>query len=434
MKEIVRDTEKNRLLISDRDEGSRLVQKTDFREKMLINNHIEGILELTVNVTDNRKSYEYDTTGLNTLESFITKRSLGALSLKEILKELCGTVINGDRFMLEDDDFVIGPEYIFLDKDNHPFMAYFPGYDRPFREQMGNLAEYLMNRIDYRDKEAVLLTYTVYMKCREEGFYIGDLYEYLKKENVTGGDVQKQPDMPLMDYPFEKIDEQPPKLLEADIYDIEPVKDTVVKGPAAKEMIPGNKKYIIYIAAAFIPVILMAVLYKAGLLTAKNGRIDPAKMAAVAVLGIGVAVYMVKKIIPVSLKVKDKKITDNKDVNSNDDEATELLFDRNGADSKQEHYYLESDRYPDIEIDHFPFTIGKDKVNTDFCLNFPGVSRLHARLDRTNSGIYISDKNSTNGVYVNGKRAETGIPCPLSPGDTVELGVCSYTLKKNSNG
>ena len=425
--EIFRDIEKNRLLIGNEAGGTGVYGKTDFREKMLVNNHIKGILELTVCVTDNRKTYEYDTTGLNNLGLLCTQRKTGASELKQILLELCNTVINGQKFMLEDNDFVIDPEYIFLDKEYHPYLAYCPGYDRNLSEQMGSLAEYLMNRIDYRDKDAVLLTYTIYMKCREEGFFIGDLAEYLKKENFTKAE-EVQAELPVYEQHIEPFELVQDKVLFDDI----PVEKSEKQEPVKTA---GNVRYLMYLGAVLIPLILTGLAYKAGLLNLKNGRIDPVKTAAVAVLGIGLGIYMAKKFVPGSItnvRARSGSAVSRQD-EEYEDEATELLYNRNDQEFKQESYSLVSDRYPEICIDHFPFTIGKDRLHTDHCLEFHGVSRLHAKIDKTPSGLYISDTNSTNGVYVNEKRVEVGIPCPINPGDKVEMGVCTYTLKKNNN-
>ena len=109
MKQIVRNIEKNKLLISESVDEAGVYNKTGFREKMLVNNRIDGILELSVYVTDNRKTYEYDTTGLNTLESFCIQKKTDTPVLREILKGICRTVINGENFMLEDNDFVLNP-------------------------------------------------------------------------------------------------------------------------------------------------------------------------------------------------------------------------------------------------------------------------------------------------------------------------------------
>ena len=438
MKQIVRNIEKNKLLISESVDEAGVYNKTGFREKMLVNNRIDGILELSVYVTDNRKTYEYDTTGLNTLESFCIQKKTETPILREILKGICRTVINGENFMLEDNDFVLNPEYIFLDKDSHPYVAYSPGYDKPLSEQIGHLAEYLMNRIDYRDKDTVLLTYTIYMKCREESFYIGDLLEFLEKENDTS-EVNCGENRPIEQM---IVDRQPDlhsqtPIFEENEYSVRDTFESVTKRTINKESQRAVFK-LIYLLPVVLPALLVAAGYKLGLVTLKNGRIDLAKAGAIIVLGCGIAVYILKKL---NLTAKPQSNVDADEPTELlygkteiDDEATELLFDRSSGDRKEETYMLESDRYPLIRMDYFPFSIGKDKEHMDYCLDYSGVSRRHAKIDKTSSGIYISDTGSKNGIFVNGKRISPGIPCPIEPGDTIEMGVCTYTLRKNISG
>ena len=52
-------------------------------------------------------------------------------------------------------------------------------------------------------------------------------------------------------------------------------------------------------------------------------------------------------------------------------------------------------------------TIGRDP-GSDICLDNPGVSREHARVELTSSGVYmIKDLNSANGVFVNDQPVKT---------------------------
>ena len=58
--------------------------------------------------------------------------------------------------------------------------------------------------------------------------------------------------------------------------------------------------------------------------------------------------------------------------------------------------------------------------NCDVRLADPLVSRRHARLLSSEIGTGIEDLDSSNGVYVNGRRTH-GIT-PLHPGDVIQLG------------
>lgn len=73
-------------------------------------------------------------------------------------------------------------------------------------------------------------------------------------------------------------------------------------------------------------------------------------------------------------------------------------------------------------------TIGRDDGN-DIKLDGLQISNRHARLVRNNSGIFIEDTNSTNGVYVNGQRISRQI---VTPADTVQIG--SFIIQIDSQG
>lgn len=66
-------------------------------------------------------------------------------------------------------------------------------------------------------------------------------------------------------------------------------------------------------------------------------------------------------------------------------------------------------------------SIGRDAQN-DTVINHPSVSRFHAYIERKDGSLVITDRNSTNGTFVNGKLF-TGDRV-LRPGDTIRVGPC----------
>jgi ABC-type multidrug transport system ATPase subunit len=63
-------------------------------------------------------------------------------------------------------------------------------------------------------------------------------------------------------------------------------------------------------------------------------------------------------------------------------------------------------------------TIGRDE-RSDIKLDGLQISKRHARLVRTNAGIVVEDLNSTNGVYINGRRISR---CAVAPDDAAQIG------------
>jgi hypothetical protein len=58
-----------------------------------------------------------------------------------------------------------------------------------------------------------------------------------------------------------------------------------------------------------------------------------------------------------------------------------------------------------------------------------GVSRRHAMLRPSRDKLYLIDLHSTNGTRINGSPVEPGIPCPVSNGDLISLGMLNFTLR-----
>ena len=76
------------------------------------------------------------------------------------------------------------------------------------------------------------------------------------------------------------------------------------------------------------------------------------------------------------------------------------------------------------------FTIGRSKEN-DIIIDEASVSRHHATIIQTASGIVISDNGSSNGTFINGIRIQG--ECTLSPNDILKLGTALFPWKNYIN-
>ena len=138
-------------------------------ERMLLHNPGEGRLEFSRQEKDGEKYYCYKITGKKALNSIYAVVPIGERQIRGILGQLFAALENGKEYLLSDEDFVLSPNYIFA---TFPQMelefCYVPGYGVPLREQLEGLFEYLLNRVDYEDKQAVNLLYDCYMFCMKE--------------------------------------------------------------------------------------------------------------------------------------------------------------------------------------------------------------------------------------------------------------------------
>ncbi|MFV8251256.1 FHA domain-containing protein [Bdellovibrio bacteriovorus] len=79
------------------------------------------------------------------------------------------------------------------------------------------------------------------------------------------------------------------------------------------------------------------------------------------------------------------------------------------------------------EVNKDSFTMGRS-LDCDLSLNDSNISRVHLVVSRRWNQIWIEDKNSSNGTYINGTRIVQGTPVNVVPSDRIQLGRSEYIL------
>jgi pSer/pThr/pTyr-binding forkhead associated (FHA) protein len=98
--------------------------------------------------------------------------------------------------------------------------------------------------------------------------------------------------------------------------------------------------------------------------------------------------------------------------------------------------FAEGDGHLVVAVDKELF-LGRDSNSSDennvdltpYAASKKGVSRLHARLHRTTTIIYITDLNSRNGTFLNGERLSPHQARILRDGDEIHLGQLAFHVQ-----
>jgi pSer/pThr/pTyr-binding forkhead associated (FHA) protein len=80
---------------------------------------------------------------------------------------------------------------------------------------------------------------------------------------------------------------------------------------------------------------------------------------------------------------------------------------------------------PEIEIDRFPFVIGRQN-DCDCCVPLAFISRRHCLFTLEGSQIQVQDLGSHNGTFVNGRKATS--PVPVHHGHELTLGTVALRV------
>ncbi|MDF2473799.1 MAG: hypothetical protein K0R21_1581 [Anaerocolumna sp.] len=161
--EYIRDMHKNYMVIKGM-EG----HCNGYKVKILLNNDINGVLKAELRYIDQMDLFYYDITGKITLYVKYEKGPIHYDELKSLIDNILQIVAKSEEFLLSEDDFVIDPNYIYYEADSNTYeLCYLPDYRQDFRGQLESLFEFLMNKIDYKDEEAVVLIYALYKEVKE---------------------------------------------------------------------------------------------------------------------------------------------------------------------------------------------------------------------------------------------------------------------------
>lgn len=306
--------------------------------KMLLYNQITGFLSFQIQYIDERQVYSYSTEGMITLEEMIQNTEIDFILTREIYRGILAASRKGKEYFLNEAHFVLEPSHLFWDlRKKQIRICYFPEYSISLDDQMVNLSQILLKKIEHRDKRGTSFLYGIYELIEREGFVNPDIAEYLKgygeseeKEWETKGDSGKGE-------------------LDLERQDVFRMRDKVLNNAVAEK---GRK--------------------------------------------------------PKHREERNK--------------GTEI---RTGLRNVSKWKGL-----PDwVEVDHDSFTIGRGEGN-DFILPAAQISCQHARIDKKQSQIYITDLNSTNGVYINGKKLLRNHPVLCREKDIISFADIAYCLER----
>lgn len=154
--------------------------------KVLQQQEIEGMLPVEHRCMDNKVLFYYEITSKQSMVNLLEKTNLTRDKLKSLCISILRTIERAYEYLLTEDDFILSPEYIYLDiYKNEPSLCFLPGYAKCIKDQMNRLFEYLMNKVDYNDKEAVVLVYQLYAVSKEEGYTFSHLLEVLQNSEAS---------------------------------------------------------------------------------------------------------------------------------------------------------------------------------------------------------------------------------------------------------
>lgn len=442
-------------------------EETTYTLQMLLNNSISGFLKMEQRIIDNEKQYYYDITAKQPLLLLFQKGQLNKEQILRIMKGILTAIEKAREYLLKENDFILSPEYIYMNLSGGKIeLCYRPGYGQDINGQLREVISFLMDKVDYKEQEAVLFSYGLYKISREadctinklwdvlEGKYepYGEFKEEIEREQKQREELEERKNRELFGTQGLPLEEKP--------YTEEMEVEEEIKKYKASAWILGAVTVVMALG------IMLAFVKTGVLINRADGTIE--YMRALGVLGIvGVTeagalswLFDEKKKVPViktkkvyidaangCLKAENTFVEQENRWNGNERDVQVSMTDRLQAEEKEEqeqtmllgkinrseNYKLgavESSRYEDISLIEFPFFIGKLKTKVDYAIKSDAVSRFHAKLEQEGDFFYLVDLNSTNGTYLNGTRISCNEKNLIHIGDEIAFADVKYQFIK----
>ena len=88
------------------------IPERTYRLPMLMNNRIEGLLEIELRTVDEKNVYYYDISSRQSFACIYEKKTLNSPELKKLIRDIISIITRGKEYLLDENDFIIRPEYI----------------------------------------------------------------------------------------------------------------------------------------------------------------------------------------------------------------------------------------------------------------------------------------------------------------------------------
>ena len=388
-----------------------------FRIRMLHENIIPGLLNTQVQYVDDIPSYQYDITGMQSLQIMLDTTPLTYTVLCKIFLSIYNTMLSIENYLLLHDHILLSPEYVYLTADFSDIrLCYCPMKTDSIYESIRSFFDYLLKRVEHSDEKCVYLAYSMHRCCCDSDFNLEKLYTQLASvpehtENSSYSNTTTPPKVTPVNDTTATVN------LEHSNYD-----DVFLKRDNPSKLI----KTCALTAGIFIAFLAATLLYTNDFF---NTEFYFLLLISIAVIGIYNGYQLYRQYGKTKLETVAAANISMKGIPS--DSSTVMLAAAADINSHKLIYTGNGDG-DDITLTHYPFVIGK----TESCsavLKNSAISRLHAKLNilpvDDSEDIFIEDLNSTNGTLVNNMPLTPYEKYPITSGDYITFGHLTYIFR-----
>lgn len=347
--------------------------------EMILKNEPSRLLPLHVLRVNGNVELYYDVSSRQTLEDLASREKLNYHTILELFEAIDQLLGQMKDYMLDTDKIVLDLEHIYR-KEESFYFCYCPWEEQPVLQSFQEMLEEILGKIDYHDTDAVELAYHLYQRACKGDFHISEILKSHRKE-------EKEPMV------LEPVWEEPFEVSSANLVQEEGTYHSESTGKEKKQK------------QGFVRKILGYFLKKE----------EPSEeMEEISTL---------PKETFESLPIQHSEFFQDTQVLNAADQETTLLSNMPVGAWRLRPLLPGFDEFC---ISDREFVVGKQRGSVDGVITRDSVSRIHCRFLLRDERLFLSDRGSTNGTYVNGKLVEPDMEVEIFPGDRIVFADVEY--------
>lgn len=421
-----------------------------FQIRMLEENEIPYLLRPVRIEMDGVLFLKYELNAVYVARRMIQRLKPDGKLFAEWLDDILNCIAEIEQYLLVPDNLVLSPDYMFYRRNDKALaMLYIPGYEQDIRVQLKGLMEYIMQRFDADDRTGIQFLYKAYELVCTENADIRDLRRYIRTGDANFSKTAGRPagvtGITGMTDMADMTDAAGVRCVEgmggvwctADaaatgVTDIdtgaEAAKCVHGKENSSRTGLAGRVRFRMSIGRIMILTVnLAAVVY----MLFRYYRYGRQKMDIWLAVGLVVVLVIhiiccfgeqedVDEVMREYESLQDESLQDEglQDVSP----AAEPVFSGMTEPGNIHSLVpLTNGALNEIRLDDVreKCVVGRGRRETDYRIATMQISRIHACIYCRKEGIFIEDRDSTNGTYINAVRIPAMEPRKLMRGDVV---------------
>ena len=440
-----------------------------YQRRMLVSNKIEGVLGCSLRDVNGAVYFYYDISSKVSFENLYKGKMLSYEQVKDFFMQFNMIYQNLGKFFMDERALLVRPDCIYYDLTSRKYFGlYYPINENKMQSPYEELMDFLLAHIDSGNQNLVDCMYRIYEMSETQNFLLTDALCVFDESEGDTPDVQgiieeshiieENVDKDIID--SEGLSAPMPMHMNNENYS-KGYDESLKANDIHSKKKSGSKYYGIFAVISLCGICATAWIYFNYKLTQQELMMI---VCCLALMGLCFVFSLVQYFLsgkkaekaekeeqelqqdiydefrdekPVVLQdVLDKNINTNINMNMNfrQEETKEqygetVFMDLRKQKMEYKLYALDKKNKKHIELTQFPFTIGKMAGCVDCVLTDDSISRLHARIEKQDEKVLLTDMNSTNGTYKNGLRMEPSETVELEPGDEIRFGKLNYCYR-----